>query len=208
MKADSAEPIDFWFDFLSPYGYFASTRIDALAAQHGRSVRWRAFYMRGIMQDKLGQTRPFLEVPLKGDYYKRDVPRMARWFGLPFKSGGLGNFISANACRAFWLIDDLDPILAKRFAREIFEWHHVRATPPNTPEQIAQAAANVGLDAARLDIAAAVQQAPAKERLRVETDAAVQAGVWGTPTFVVDGEMFWGADRLNLVDDWLRRGGW
>ncbi len=66
----------------------------------------------------------------------------------------------------------------------------------------------MGLDAARLDIAAAVQQPAAKERLRTETDAAVAAGVWGTPTFVVDGEMFWGADRLHLVDDWLRRGGW
>lgn len=201
-------PIEFYFDFLSPYGYFASTRIDALAAKYGREVRWRAFYMRGIMQDRLGQTRPFLEVPLKGDYYKRDVPRMARWFGLPLNSGGLANFISANACRAFWLLDDVDPDLAKRFAREIFEWHHVRATPPNTPEQVAQAAAHVGLDAARLDLAAAVRLPEAKERLHRETDAAAEAGVWGTPTFVVDGEMFWGADRLHLVEDWLRRGGW
>ncbi len=201
-------PIDFYFDFLSPYGYFASTRIDELAAKYGRSVRWRAFYMRGIMQDRLGQTRPFLEVPIKGDYYKHDVPRMARWFGVPLKSGGLANFISANACRAFWLLDDLDPELAKRFARETFEWHHARATPPNTPEQVAQAAANVGLDAARLDLATAVQSPEAKERLRCETDAAAEAGVWGTPTFVVDGELFWGADRLHLVEDWLRRGGW
>jgi 2-hydroxychromene-2-carboxylate isomerase len=201
-------PIDFYFDFLSPYGYFASTRIDALAARYGRSVRWRGFYMRGIMQDKLGQTRPFLEVPLKGDYYRRDVARMARWFGLPYKSGGLANFISANALRAFWLIDDIDNEMAKRFAREIFEWHHVRATPPNTPEQVSEAAANVGLSLARLDLAAALQQDEAKARLRRETDAAAQAGVWGTPTFIVDGEPFWGADRLHLVEEWLRRGGW
>lgn len=204
----TAAPIDFYFDFLSPYGYFACTRIDELAARYGRSVRWRAFYMRGIMQDRLGQTRPFLDVPIKGDYYRHDVPRMARWFGLPLNSGGLGNFISANACRAFWLIDDRDPALARRFAREIFEWHHVRATPPNTPGQVAQAAANVGLDASVLDLTVQVQQAGAKQRLRRETDAAAAAGVWGTPTFVVDGEVFWGADRLYLVEDWLRRGGW
>jgi 2-hydroxychromene-2-carboxylate isomerase len=201
-------PIDFYFDFLSPYGYFASTRIDALAAQYGRTVRWRAFYMRGIMQDRLGQTRPFLEVPLKGDYYKHDVPRMARWFGLPLNSGGLANFISANACRAFWLLDDIDPALARRFASEIFASHHARATPPNTPEQVAQVAAVAGLDPTVLDLAAAVQQPGAKARLRDETEVAAEAGVWGTPTFVVDGEMFWGADRLYLVEDWLRRGGW
>jgi 2-hydroxychromene-2-carboxylate isomerase len=201
-------PIDFYFDFLSPYGYFASTRIDALAARHGRSVRWRGFYMRGIMQDKLGQSRSFLEVPLKGDYYRHDAPRMARWFGLPYRSAGLANFISANALRAFWLIDDIDTDMAKRFAREIFEWQHVRATPPNTPEQVAEAAANVGLSPARLDVAAAVQQDEGKARLRSETDAAADAGVWGTPTFIVDGELFWGADRLHLVEEWLRRGGW
>jgi 2-hydroxychromene-2-carboxylate isomerase len=201
-------PIDFYFDFLSPYGYFASTRIDAIAVRYGRTTRWRAFYMRGIMQDRLGQRQPFMDVPLKGDYYRRDVPRMARWFGLPLNSGGLANFVSANACRAFWLIDDIDPDLAKRFAREIFEWHHVRATPPNTPEQVAEAAANVGLAPPRLDLARAVQQEEAKARLRSETDAAANAGVWGTPTFIIDGEPFWGADRLHLVEDWLRRGGW
>jgi 2-hydroxychromene-2-carboxylate isomerase len=203
-----AADIDFYFDFLSPYGYFASTRIEALAARYGRQVRWRAFYMRGIMQERLGQDRPFLDVPLKGDYYRSDVPRMARWFDLPLNSGGLGNFSSANALRAFWLIDDYDPPLAKRFASEIFVSHHARATPPNTPQQVAQAAANVGWDAAWLDLSAAVQLPAAKERLRRETDATAKAGVWGTPAFVVDGELFWGADRLHLVEDWLRRGGW
>ncbi|MBU4611865.1 DsbA family protein [Achromobacter sp. GG226] len=208
MTAAAPAPLDFYFDFLSPFGYFAASRVDALAARYGREVRWRAFYMRGIMQERLGQTRPFLEVPIKGDYYRHDVPRMARWFGLPLKSGGLANFISAHACRAFWVIHDHDPALAKRFAWEIFEWHHARATPPNTPEQVAQAAANVGWDVAHGDLALAVQQPAAKVRLRDETDAAAEAGVWGTPTFIVDGEVFWGADRLYLVEDWLRRGGW
>ena len=201
-------PIDFWFDFVSPYGYFASTRIDALAAAHGRSVRWRAFHMRSIMMDKLGQTTPLLDTPLKGDYLKRDVPRMARWFGLPFRSGGLANFRSSNASRAFLLIEERDAAAARRFATGVFESHHVKATPPNTPEQLAQIA--IERDAAwpDLDLVTAIPTDTAKERLRRSTDAAIAAGVWGTPSFVVDGELFWGADRLGLVDDWLARGGW
>lgn len=204
----SPAPIDFYFDFISPYGYFAASRIDALAARHGRRVRWRAFHMRGVMQETLGQTQPLLDTPLKGDYLRHDVRRMARWFGLPFNSGGLANFSCANASRAFWLLDDLDPALAQRYAQEIFTSHHARATPPNRPEQVADAAQAVGHDPATLDLAAAVQLPEAKARLRTETDAAVQAGVWGTPSFVVDGEVFWGADRLPLLDDWLQRGGW
>jgi 2-hydroxychromene-2-carboxylate isomerase len=201
-------PIDFWFDFVSPYGWFASTRIDALAAAHGRRVRWRAFHMRSIMMDKLGQTTPLLDTPLKGDYFRRDVPRMARWFGLPLRSGGLANFRSANASRAFLLIDEQDEAAAKRFAAGVFESHHAKATPPNTPEQLAQIAVERDAGWPGLDLAAALGRDEAKERLRRSTDAAVAAGVWGTPTFVVDGELFWGADRLGLVDDWLRRGGW
>jgi 2-hydroxychromene-2-carboxylate isomerase len=204
----AAAPIDFWFDFVSPYGYFAATRIDDLAAQHGRQVRWRPFHMRSIMKDLLGQTTPMLDTPLKGAYLKHDVARMSRWFGLPLRSGGLANFRSANASRAFLLIDERDPAAAKRFAMGVFESHHAKATPPNTPEQLVQIAAERGALPAGLDLEAALALDETKDRLRLATAAAVAAGVWGTPSFVVDGELFWGADRLGLVDEWLRRGGW
>lgn len=206
MTSDA--PIEFWFDFVSPYGYFAASQIDALAARHGRSVRWRPFHMRSIMMDRLGQTTPLVDVPLKGDYVRHDVVRMARWFGLPYRSGGAANFRSTNAGRAFLLIDARDPAAARRFAAGVFESQHALATPPNTPAQLARIAAERDALPEGLDLEAAVPQDEAREQLRRSTEAAVAAGVWGTPSFVVDGELFWGADRLGLVDDWLRRGGW
>ncbi len=201
-------PIDFWFDFISPHGYFAASRIDALAAAHGRSVRWRAFHMRSVMMDKPGQMTPLVDLPLKGDYLKRDVPRMARWFGLPLHSAGPAHFRSTNASRAFLLIDKRDPAAARRFAVGVFESQQAKATPPNTPEQLVQIAIERDAVGPDLDLASALVGDAAKTRLRQSTDAAVAAGVWGTPSFVVDGELFWGADRTGLVDEWLRRGGW
>ena len=68
-----AEPIDFYFDFSSPYGYLASTEIDALAARHGRSVTWRPFVLGAAF--KLTGQRALTEQPLRGDYARRDFAR-------------------------------------------------------------------------------------------------------------------------------------
>lgn len=64
----------------------------------------------------------------------------------------------------------------------------------------------MGADGASL--AAALEDPAVKERARKEVDAAIAAGVFGSPYFVVDGEPFWGVDRMPMLEDWVRRGGW
>ena len=76
-------PIDFYFDFSSPYGYFASTQIDALAAKHKRDVTWRPFLLGAVF--KLSGGKPLTELPLKGDYFKHDFARSAAFYGVPLK---------------------------------------------------------------------------------------------------------------------------
>ena len=76
-------PIDFYFDFSSPYGYFASTRIDSIAARHGRAVSWHPILLGAVFKVTGGAPLPSL--PLKGDYAKSDIPRCARLLGLPFQ---------------------------------------------------------------------------------------------------------------------------
>ena len=75
-----AAPIDFYFDFSSPYGYLASQKIEALAAKHGRAVDWRPILL-GVIFRQTG-TAPLTEIPLKGDYARRDFGRSARFHGL------------------------------------------------------------------------------------------------------------------------------
>ena len=79
MKA----PIDFYFDFSSPYGYLASLQIEPLAAKHGRSVTWRPMLLGAAF--KVSGVQPLVNVPLKGEYSKRDFLRSARFYSVPFR---------------------------------------------------------------------------------------------------------------------------
>ena len=71
---------------------------------------------------------------------------------------------------------------------------------------VADEAAALGV--ARDAVLAALNDAAVKERLKTEVDAALARRVFGSPTFIIDGEAFWGHDRLADVDEWLRTGGW
>jgi 2-hydroxychromene-2-carboxylate isomerase len=76
----------------------------------------------------------------------------------------------------------------------------------SSPEAVAELAGSLGFAAG--DVRAAIDSETVKARLRQHVDAALAAGVFGAPTFIVEGEMFWGADRLDQVDRWLATGGW
>lgn len=197
--------IDFWFDFISPYGYFAAEQIDALAARHGRAVRWRSFHMVAVMREQLGQQQALVALPLKGPYIRHDVRRTARLLDLPYDPSP-EPFSSVAAARAFCWLQQHQPLLAVPFARAVFRARHAQRQAPSSPEACLALAAAVGADVPAL--AAALDGGQAKALLQASTDAAVAAGVWGTPTVGVDGELFWGADRLPQVEHWLQRGGW
>ena len=93
------DPIDFYFDFSSPYGYLASRRIDALAAKHGRTVNWRPHLIGAAF--KATGSQPLLNIPMKGDYARIDIPRAARMHGVPFVMPERFPFLSVAAARAF-----------------------------------------------------------------------------------------------------------
>ena len=71
-----AEPIEFYFDFSSPYGYLGAQRIDEIGARHGRDVAWKPFLLGAVF--KTTRSEPLLGIPMKGDYARVDIPRMAR----------------------------------------------------------------------------------------------------------------------------------
>ena len=99
-----AAPVEFYFDFSSPYGYLASEQIDGLCARHGREVDWRPI-MLGVVFKQTGQ-QPLVDVPLKGDYSKRDMLRTARLWGGPFVMPDAFPFASISAARAsYWAKD-------------------------------------------------------------------------------------------------------
>ncbi|HET8726944.1 MAG TPA: 2-hydroxychromene-2-carboxylate isomerase [Alphaproteobacteria bacterium] len=200
MAIDHA-PIDFYFDFASPYAYLASARIDDLAARYDRTVRWRPMMLGPAM--KVTGGRPLAEIPMRGAYLRHDVPRFASLLGVPFKMPPVMPVLSLAAARAFYWLEEDRPGLAHSLARRIFDAHFGRGEDIGRPEQIAAIASPLGIDGAAL--IAAVQNPRIKDRLKAETDAAIARGVFGAPFIFVDGEPFWGADRLDHVEVWLQR---
>lgn len=196
--------IEFWFEFSSPYAYFAAQEIDALAARHGRTVVWRPF-MLGASFKRTGMG-PLLHMPMRGDYARRDWERIARMTGTPYRLPAAFPFPALVPSRAFYWLDDRDPELARRFAKRVFHAFFAEGVEPSTPEVVAGLAADVGGD--RGAVIAAVNDPAIKERLKAETEGALDRNIFGSPFTIVDGEPFWGFDRLPMVEEWLRRGGW
>ncbi|MFO1067543.1 MAG: 2-hydroxychromene-2-carboxylate isomerase [Geminicoccaceae bacterium] len=197
-------PLDFYFEFASPYGYLASLRIDDIAARHGRTVRWRPI-MLGAALKRTG-TGPNVQLPLKGPYLLHDVPRSARLMGVPFTPPPVMPMNSLAASRAFWWLDGSDPALAHRLAQAIYAVHWGEGRDLSAPEAVAEVAAPLGVG--REALLAAVQEPAVKEKLKAETEASLERGVFGSPFVFVDGEPFWGNDRLDQVERWLATGGW
>ena len=195
--------IEFHFDFSSPYAYLASTRIDAVAAKHGCTVRWRPMLL-GVLYKSTGY-HP-LEQREKGRYMLHDVARCARLYGVPFALPSSFPESLLAASRAVYWIADQDPAMLTGFVHAAFAAYWAEGRKLADPEIVAELAASEGFD--KPAVLAALGDPVVKDRLRRETEAAIAAGVFGSPYMVVDGESFWGNDRVEMLDRWLATGGW
>lgn len=199
-----AEPIDFYFDFASPYGYIASHRIDDIAARHGREVTWRP-YLLGVAFQRTGM--PLVtDQGIRGDYAQHDFGRCARFYDVPFNKPDVFPILAVNPSRAYYWLLDQDAAAAKGLVRALWSAYFADNRDISKADVIAEVAVAQGLDGAA--VVAALQNQAIKDRLRQETEAAIERGAFGSPHVIVDGEGFWGNDRLDMVDKWLETGGW
>ena len=198
------DPIEFYFDFSSPYGYLASERIDAIAARYGREVTWRP-YLMGVAMKTTGST-PLVNRPMMGAYSRRDMQRSARRLGKPFKFPEPFPVATIAACRAVYWTERSDPSAAKPLARALYRAYFVDGRNISEPDVVADVAAGTGTD--RDALLTGIQEPEIKERLKEVTNNAIERGIFGSPFFMVDDEPFWGHDRMDEVDRWLETGGW
>ncbi len=202
MPATGTGPVDFYFDFSSPYGYFAAHRIEAVAAAHGRKVDWHPILLGLVFEVSGG--RPLPSIPMKGDYARVDVARTARFHGIAWRQPAKFPVSGQAACRAFYWLAARDVECARRLARALFDAYFVEGRDISSPQVVVDVAAGMGLPGAAL--AEALSDPAVKERPRTETELAIARGVFGSPYFIVDGEPFWGHDRLDQLDRWLASG--
>ncbi|THF65094.1 2-hydroxychromene-2-carboxylate isomerase [Pseudothauera rhizosphaerae] len=198
-----AEPIDFYFDFSSPYGYFMAEKIDALAEAHGRTARWRP-YLLGAVYKVTGDV-PLPSKPLKGEYAKRDFERSARFLGLTCRIPQAFPIGTQVAARAYYWLEDNDPALARRFALAALRAYFVDGRDISQEAAVLDIAAAAGADRAAL--AEALAGEAIRQRLKDECAQAIERGVFGSPFVIIDGEPFWGVDRIPQIERWLATGG-
>jgi 2-hydroxychromene-2-carboxylate isomerase len=192
-------PIDFYFDFSSPYAYIASEWVDALAARHGRTVNWHAILLGATFQ--AAGLKPPVDHPLKREYVLLDFARSARLEGVPYVPPPRFPIATQNAARVFWWLHADSPDPARRWARAGLRAYFTRGLDLADPAQLEVLAGEFGL--AEGQARAAWSDPRWKDRLRQENDAAIAAGVFGAPFFIVDGEPFWGNDRKAQIDRFL-----
>ncbi len=197
-------PIDFYFDFSSPYGYIASELVDGFEQRVGRAVTWRPMLLGPIL--KLTGQPPLIEIPIKGDYARRDFARSARHHKIAYRHPEKFPIGTVAAMRAFYWTHDHDHGQARALAKALFRAYFSQGHDIGSVPAVLEVARGAGIDAAGL--AAALEDPALKERAKREVDCAVAARVFGSPYFIVDGEPFWGVDRMGMAEEWIRIGGW
>ncbi len=197
------QPIEFYFDFTSPYGYLASEKIDELAARHDRLVKWRPFLMGVALKATGGAV--LTRVPIKGEYSLRDFSRSARFLQVPYAQPVNFPLATMNAARAYYWLHDCDCEAARAFAHTVFRAYFTEGHDISSLAVVLELAARHGAD--RDTLAQALDGQALKDRLKAECEAAIAKGVFGSPYIIVDGEPFFGADRLPQIERWLASGG-
>ena len=139
-----AAAIEFYFDFSSPYGYLAAQRIDEVVAEYGREVAWKPFLLGALF--KTTGSQPLLEIPMKGDYARRDLARGARLYEIPFVLPETFPFMSVAACRATYWLGERDAEAAKALAAALFDAVFGAGQSISRPEEVAAIAAELGHD--------------------------------------------------------------
>ena len=197
-------PIEFWFDFASGYAYFAALEIEALAERHGRTVLWRPFTLGAAF--KITGAQGLSRTPLKRDYALHDWRRLARLKNVPFNLPAEHPKVGLAAIRAFYFLERTDARAAAALAKTIITRYFQVGLDTDDPQSIAALAATLGFD--RDLILAGIGDPQIKAIARRLGEEAVGRGVFGSPWIFVDGEPFWGGDRLPMVERWLAEGAW
>ena len=193
--------IDFWFTMGSTYSYLSVMRLADVERTTGIKFQWRPFHLLIILQEM--KHVPFADKPAKCRYMWRDIERRAALHGLPgklpapypAKQSVVANLVAIVGMREGWGAD-----FVRAAYRHWFQQGEETGSEPNLSASLR----DIGQDSAR--VLALASAAEANHRLLAETDAARRLGIFGSPTFAIGEELFWGDDRVDDAVSWYRHG--
>jgi 2-hydroxychromene-2-carboxylate isomerase len=199
----AANAIEFYFDFSSPFGYFAATKIKDIGDEFGREILWKPFMIGAALKVTGGMPLPM--IPLKGDYSSKDMERTSRQFKIPYKVPSKFPISSQAPCRLVYWMQTVAPEKQEEAILKLYQAYFLEDLDISTPEVAAKVLSTV--NGTEEELIALTQDPAMKQRLKDECNLAIEKGVFGSPFIIVDGEPFWGFDRLEQVREWLRTGG-
>jgi 2-hydroxychromene-2-carboxylate isomerase len=187
----TAHHIDFWFTMGSTYSYLSVSRLADVERSTGVTFRWRPFHLLIILQEM--KHVPFADKPTKSAYMWRDIERRAAMYGIPMKlpvpypakQSVVANLVATVGTRESWGAD---------FVRAAYRRWFQRGEETGSEPNVSESLHDIGQEPKR--VLALANSENTKATLTAETDAARELGIFGSPTFTVGRELFWGDDRL------------
>jgi 2-hydroxychromene-2-carboxylate isomerase len=197
----ATDHIDFWFTMGSTYSYLSVMRLEALERSNRVSFRWRPFHLLVILQEM--KHVPFADKPAKCAYMWRDIERRAAVYGIPVsvpapypaKQSLTANLVAIVGMREGWGTD---------FVRAAYRWWLQLGQETGSEPNISHSLRDLGQEPER--VLALANSAETRAVLATETDTAKALGIFGSPTFAIGRELFWGDDRLEDAISWHKHG--
>ena len=190
--------VEFYYDFTSPYTYIASTRIEKICEDNGAGLEWKPFFMGGLFVDT-GVKAP-IDIANKFAYVKQDTQDLAKHYGVDFKFPAVFPLRSVKPMRGAFAAAEKGKLT--EYTHEMFRLFWTKGWDLGEDDVLKEAVASIGMDPEWF--IARISEQEIKDRLREETSKAAARGVFGAPTIFVGGRMFWGSDRLDYVDEYLK----
>ncbi len=193
--------LEFFYDFSSPYSYLASTQVEDLAKYYPVEIVWRPFLLGGVF-NAIGSGNN-MRVPAKGLNMIQDVQDWARYYKVPVKWPSVFPLHSVKALRGCYVAQKEEKL--ELYSHACFRAYWAGDKDLSQEPVLKEIATEVGL---LPDVfLEQIQQPEIKDRLRADTDEVIQRGGFGAPLFFLKGKMFWGQDRLPLVEEFLKKEG-
>lgn len=190
--------LEFYYDFSSPYTYIASCRIDKICEENDAELEWKPFLLGGLFNE-VGIT-PAKEIGNKFAYVQQDTQDCAKYYGVEFKFPELFPLNSVRTMRGAFAASEKGVL--PEYNHEIFRLYWTEGKDLSKEDVLAHAVEAVGIDSQWFLSKIAEQEI--KDMLREETAIAARRGAFGAPTIFIGEKMFWGNDRLDFVDAYLK----
>jgi len=193
-----SKKLEFFYDCSSPWTYLAFSKIEDVARRHNADLIWRPILVGGVFNAVNPSVYETRERPVKAKarYYAKDLQDWAHLYGLKIGQPTVFPVNSVKAMRGAFVADEHGKI--SRYSRCVFEQYWGENRDISKDEVLRDIVGTVGLD--EKEYFTKITSAEYKDRLKRNTDELIERGGFGSPTMFADGDMFFGNDRLMLVE--------